>query len=31
MKKVKVLKNYPISRIDSDVETIVKMTQRLDK
>lgn len=31
MKKAKVLKNYPVSRIDSDVETIVKMAQRLDK
>lgn len=31
MKKTKVLKNYPVSRIDIDVGTIIKMVQRLDK
>ena len=31
MKKAKILKNYPLTRISADVQTVVKMTQKLDK
>lgn len=31
MKKVKVLKNYPTTRISTDLETVIGMAQKLDK